>query len=202
MLNFAHRYPMKSLAWYCSTRCTRAVHRTLGGRPSQAFRRVSAVLPPLSRLGAGRILYRDAHAGLPALPAMNNGRSGRLLATAAASDEFSKPHRHDASERADHLADRPSSCSRRARTPKAAGCRRTICAPDEQHTVSRQRDALHAHRRQDDRCEVEPSDPRRRECRTHRATARGAGKMTVATSTLRVFASPDRRVIHQVLARR
>jgi hypothetical protein len=26
--------------------------------------------------------------------------------------------------------------------------------------------------------------------------------MTVATSTLRVFASPDRRVIHQVLARR
>jgi pimeloyl-ACP methyl ester carboxylesterase len=68
VLNFAHRYPDEVAGVVLLDSMHPEQYTRITGWKTfhEAFRRVSAVLPSLSRLGVGRILYRDAFAGLPA----------------------------------------------------------------------------------------------------------------------------------------
>jgi pimeloyl-ACP methyl ester carboxylesterase len=68
VLNFAHRYPDEIAGVVLLDSMHPEQYTRISGWSTfyQTFRRISAVLPPLCRFGAGRILYRDGYAGLPA----------------------------------------------------------------------------------------------------------------------------------------
>ena len=68
VLNFAHRYPDEVAGVVLLDSMHPEQYTRISSWPTfyETFRRVSAVLPSLSRLGAGRILYRGAYGGLPA----------------------------------------------------------------------------------------------------------------------------------------
>jgi pimeloyl-ACP methyl ester carboxylesterase len=92
-LNFAHRYPDQVAGIVLLDSMHPEQYTRISGWPTfyEAFRRYTGILPPLTRLGFGRILYSGAYADLPArardeerafLATPRNSRSLR--------DEFSK----------------------------------------------------------------------------------------------------------------
>jgi pimeloyl-ACP methyl ester carboxylesterase len=93
VLNFAHRYPNEVAGVVLLDSMHPEQYSRISGWPTfyEAFRRYTGILPPLTRLGFGRIIYSDAYAELPArardeerafLATPRNSRSLR--------DEFSK----------------------------------------------------------------------------------------------------------------
>jgi len=93
VLNFAHRYPDQVAGVVLLDSMHPEQYSRISGWPTfyEAFRRYTGILPPLTRLGFGRILYASAYAGLPAR-ARDEERA--FLATPRDSrsvrDEFSK----------------------------------------------------------------------------------------------------------------
>ena len=93
VLNFARRYPDEVAGVVLLDSMHPEQYTRISGWPTfyEAFRRYTGVLPPLARLGFGRILYRDAYAGLPA---QSRDEERAFLATPRDSrsirDEFSK----------------------------------------------------------------------------------------------------------------
>jgi pimeloyl-ACP methyl ester carboxylesterase len=68
VLNFAHRYPDDVAGVVLLDSMHPEQYSRISGWPTfyEAFRRYTGVLPALTRLGFGRILYSGAYAGLPA----------------------------------------------------------------------------------------------------------------------------------------
>jgi pimeloyl-ACP methyl ester carboxylesterase len=93
VLNFARRYPDEVAGVVLLDSMHPEQYTRISGWPTfyETFRRASAVLPSLSRLGVGRLLYRDAYAGLPA-PARDEQRAFWATPRHARSvrDEFSE----------------------------------------------------------------------------------------------------------------
>ncbi len=93
VLNFAHRYPEQVAGVALLDSMHPEQYTKIASWPAfyEMFRRVSAVLPSLSRLGIGRAIYASAYSGLPA-PARDAERA--FLATPRDSrstrDEFSE----------------------------------------------------------------------------------------------------------------
>jgi pimeloyl-ACP methyl ester carboxylesterase len=67
VLNFAHGYPEEVAGVVLLDSMSPEQYTKIAGWPAfyEMFRRASAVLPPLSRLGVGRALYSSAYSGLP-----------------------------------------------------------------------------------------------------------------------------------------
>jgi pimeloyl-ACP methyl ester carboxylesterase len=93
VLNFARHYPDEVAGVVLLDSMHPEQYSRISGWPTfyEAFRRYTGILPPLTRLGFGRILYASAYAGLPAR-ARDEERA--FLATPRSSrsvrDEFSK----------------------------------------------------------------------------------------------------------------
>src|SRR5205085_2080250 len=68
VLNFAHLYPDQVAGVVLLDSMHPEQYAKIGGWPAfyELFRRASAVLPSLSRLGLGRIMYRGSYSDLPA----------------------------------------------------------------------------------------------------------------------------------------
>lgn len=69
VLNFAHLYPHQVAGVVLLDSMHPEQYTKIASWPAfyEMFRRVSALLPPLSRIGIGRVLYQGAYSDLPAL---------------------------------------------------------------------------------------------------------------------------------------
>ena len=140
----------------------------------EMFRRASAVMPSLARLGVGRVVYGTAVRRPARRPA---GPGARVPLDAAAQPQRPRrvqpdPHRDEPGRRA---AD-ASATSRSPSSPRAADAEDdwfpmqddlATLSTDSVHRVLPRRHARHGRRGRGHGSPVEPSDPRRRQRRPH-----------------------------------
>ena len=185
VLNFAQLYPDQVAGVALLDSMTPEQYTAIDGWPAfyEMYRRASAVLTPLSRLGVGHLIYDSAYGDLPA-PARDQERAFMATPRAARSvrDEFSQirtdhdrgPGPHHTRRSTAHRPDRGEGRPRRM-DGRPGRTRRAVDQRRSSHAAERR--ARDAHRTPGDCRPISTGHPRRRHCRPHRHTLRRTGTL-------------------------